>query len=95
MVVSLNSINRMQSFLQMAATSEKIRSDHGVRTIVLFLIDGVYQAVGESAHLVALCGHVGCIKMYDEWFASFSEKRSDILFPRLVKEGFKFCIKIN
>lgn len=93
MVVSLNSINRMQSVLQMAATSEKIRSDHGVSTIVLFLIDGVYQAVGESARLVALCGHVGCIKMYDEWFATFSEKRADFLFPRLVKEGFKICIK--
>lgn len=95
MVVSLDSINRMQSVLQMAADSEKIRSVHGLRTIVLFLIDGVYQAVGESARFVAICGHVGCTKLYDEWFATFSEKRADILFPRLVKDGFKICIKKN
>ena len=92
MVVSLDSINKMQSVLQMAADSEKIRSKHGLRTIVLFLIDGVYQAVGDSARCVAICGHVGCTKLYNEWFATFSEKRADILFPRLVKDGFQICI---
>lgn len=92
MVVSLDSINRMQSVLQMAADSEKIRSKHGLHTIVLFLIDGVYQAVGESARLLAICGHIGCTKVYNEWFATFSEKRADILFPRLVKDGFQICI---
>lgn len=95
MVVSLDSINRMQSVLQMAADSDKIRSKYGLRTIVLYLIDGVYQAVGESARFVAICGHVGCTKLYNEWFATFSEKKADILFPRLVKEGFKICIKNN
>ena len=95
MVVSLNSINRMQSVLQMAADSEKIRSKNGLRTIVLFLRDGIYQAVGDSARYVAICGHVGCDKLYDEWFATFSENKADILFPRLVKEGFQICVKTN
>lgn len=93
MEISIQDIAQHANVMIRANKAEEVRKNHGENTIVLFEVGDFYETYGEGALQMAQATgvtlrHSGNIKE-----AAFPIKAAYIYFPKLVRKGFKICIK--
>lgn len=78
-----------------AQKSEDIRTKHGENTIVLFVRDGFYEAVEESAKSLHVICHARLISCGNITYTYFKKDSDFWVFPKMIRKGFKLCIIDN
>lgn len=78
-----------------AQKSEDIRTNHGDNTIVLFVRDQFYEAVGESAKSLHEICHARLISCGNITYTYFKKECDFWVFPKMIRKGFKLCIIEN
>ena len=82
------------TFIMRAREEQSVnyRMKHGNSTLVLFHIGAWFLAYGQNARDITEVTNLTLEHRNGRDFAEFPESKSDIYFPRFVREGFKIVI---
>lgn len=95
MIVSIQDISQAAKRKVMAAKSEELHEKYGDNTIVLFEDSYKYTAYNKDAEIIAEQFNVLTSFFAEVPTAEFRRDKADIIFPRLVRLGYKIAITNN
>lgn len=95
MVITIQDICQFATRKVMAAKSEELHQKYGDNTIVLFEDSYKYTAYNKDAEIIAEHCDVLTSFFAEVPAAEFRRDKADIIFPRLVRLGYKIAITNN
>ncbi len=95
MVISIQDICQAATRKVRAAKSEELHEKYGNNTIVLFEDSYKYTAYGKDAEILSEHCNVLTSLFAEVQSAEFRRDKADIVFPRLVRLGYKIAITNN
>ena len=92
MEISIQKICQFATERVRAAKSEELRAKYGDNTIILHELSYYYQAFDDDAKKLEELTNCKAYQFAGLTIAEFTKKNADIIFPRLVRNGYKLAI---